>query len=793
MAASLHFERYRSWAAALAFLALAGLSIAAGWWPRHGRLILVAAADLVLIFAYLWSLGEEIHIVIRVGPHSLTAQVGRDRLAIPRSQPGSGIGLQSGTMWDYRVQPTGEALAYPSSAPLHRFGDFVRLATPQPAWTNLQLASGGAVTRVGSLTQIRPYTGAWSVNPRGELEGDVGASALVNVPSHSTYTVSADLARPDGTQGLVVGISPALTGYYFAVRMDRPDLTWFRWDRTGSGATLAAMPLDVSPVPVIQRLLRIALGNVIVALVLLALAVPLYLLVRSIPRLDRRRAAPFGRITVDAPFLSDNFALVLAVAGAVATGTIASQLLQEIPHVQDSVAYLFQARTLASGALSAPAPRLPSFFAEEFIPLYHGRWFGKYPPGWPLLLAVGVLARIPWLVNPVLSGANLGLLYLIGREVYGRPLALLGAFLSLTSPLLLFLGGSFMAHTATLFYLLGFAYLSIRWVRRVEGGRAGTADDCLLFPAGLLLGMGFITRELDAVAFAAPFAVLLHSGPVLRRVRSVSWLVGGAALPAIFLLVYNWRLTGSPLTSPYTLWWSFDRVGFHSDIGSGFGPAQGLWNTTLNLQFLQAHLFGWPFYFTLALAALPFLLGRATRWDTIFGLSALAVIIAYVFYWNPGVMYGPRYYSIAVPWLALLTARGLQELQRWPLRLPIAAAASATSALLAPSLLLAGLLAYNFAVYLPAQIPMYRGYNFTSAAPLDAVRRAGVHHALVFVVANPGVWWTYGDVFSANAPTLDGDVVYARDQGKADAALIRLYPGRAYYRLDGTALSRIRT
>jgi hypothetical protein len=114
------------------------------------------------------------------------------------------------------------------------------------------------------------------------------------------------------------------------------------------------------------------------------------------------------------------------------------------------------------------------------------------------------------------------------------------------------------------------------------------------------------------------------------------------------------------------------------------------------------------------------------------------------------------------------------------------------AALAGPAFLLACLLAYNFTVYLPAQLPMYRGYNFVSASSLQAVDRAGIHNALVFVVSNPpGEWWSYGGVFSANSPTLNGDVVYARDLGAKDAQLMRRYPGRSYYRLNQASLTRL--
>ncbi|HEX6507110.1 MAG TPA: hypothetical protein VF221_05705, partial [Chloroflexota bacterium] len=74
----------------------------------------------------------------------------------------------------------------------------------------------------------------------------------------------------------------------------------------------------------------------------------------------------------------------------------------------------------------------------------------------------------------------------------------------------------------------------------------------------------------------------------------------------------------------------------------------------------------------------------------------------------------------------------------------------------------------------------------------DAVQQAGIHHALIFVVSNPAYeWWSYGAVFSSNSPLLDGDIVYARDEGASNHQLMAEYPGRSYYLLNDTTITRL--
>ena len=49
-----------------------------------------------------------------------------------------------------------------------------------------------------------------------------------------------------------------------------------------------------------------------------------------------------------------------------------------------------------------------------------------------------------------------------------------------------------------------------------------------------------------------------------------------------------------------------------------------------------------------------FVTGSRNRWDWLLGATVLSLVVAYVFYWADGIMYGPRYYFEAVGILALL-------------------------------------------------------------------------------------------------------------------------------------------
>jgi hypothetical protein len=253
---------------------------------------------------------------------------------------------------------------------------------------------------------------------------------------------------------------------------------------------------------------------------------------------------------------------------------------------------------------------------------------------------------------------------------------------------------------------------------------------------------------------------------------------------------------GNPLLSTYAAWSPTYKLGFGPNMSPAglFTAADGLWNTFENLSMLSVQLFGWPYGVALAFAFLPFILGAARRWDFLLAGSFLCLVGLHAFYWCSCLMYGPRFYYETIPPLLLLTARGVVELTRLPLRVwpRFGLARDVELSAFVPVILVLALLIYNLRFYLPSQIPLYDNYNYSSDAELQAVSRAHIHHALVLVVTTSPVFWpSYGNVFFANDPLLRGDIIYARDEGAQNSILYRAFPGRRHYRLVGTTLTPI--
>jgi 4-amino-4-deoxy-L-arabinose transferase-like glycosyltransferase len=476
--------------------------------------------------------------------------------------------------------------------------------------------------------------------------------------------------------------------------------------------------------------------------------------------------------------------LVICALAFLATAAVACFAFEGLAHLEDEVAYLFQARTMALGRLTVPSPGQPDAFWTPFVLDHLGQRFGKYPPGWPGILAGGVLAGVPWIVNPLLAAFALYLVYRLGHSLYDDRTGLLAAALGLLSPLFLVLSGSYLSHLASLVWLLLFSL----WFIWTAQGRS----HWFAVGAGLALGMAFLTRSLTAMAYAVPFVI--YSLAQLVRRRQAYWpnyLVVALAAGAVALLLptYQWTVTGDPWLNPYLLWWPYDRLGFGPDIGAmpgGHSISYAWINLKQDLSRAATDVLGWP-----ALSWLPLALGLVLRpWrarDWALTVPFACLVIAYLFYWigSPARLWGPRYYFEGFGGLWLLAAVGLLKVWDW--------AKDREGAWLRP--ILAGVLAVmvvaNLAFHLPGRMQEAHGFYGITRSQLDPIEEADLHNALVIVYAER--WLEYGAMLGAMSPMRNGDIVYARGNSpEIDAAVIAEYPGRQVFYLHKGELSATR-
>ncbi|MDO8689200.1 MAG: glycosyltransferase family 39 protein [Dehalococcoidia bacterium] len=511
--------------------------------------------------------------------------------------------------------------------------------------------------------------------------------------------------------------------------------------------------------------------------------------------------------------------VALATAGYVST-----TVFDRLPHTEDEIAYLFQATTIASGEIVAKAPALPDFFAMPFVIVQGGMWFGKYPPGFPAVLALGALIGQPWLINPLFGSLNVGLLFLVGRRLYGAPTGLLAAFLALISPFFLLQSGSFLSHTVSLFWALSSVLLFEATLRK-RSLASGVG-------AGAAVGMLFLSRPLTGVGIALPL-IAWAAVDVCRvhRRLSVYLPVALGFLPFLAaLLAYNRLTTGAMFTMAYELWWPYDRIGFGAGVGfeGEHTLALALDTAQMNVETLAGYLFGWPGRLSLlpatfgASTAIVRMAGRClarlagdkwapfTRaeaiasgcaarppheaWDMLNVALAVSLVAVYLAYWAAGQMYGPRYYFEALGALLLLSARGLVTaigLVSWLLSRLAPAVRPARLAATAMILLTVAVLGYNsFTVFVPREFGQFVDWYGVNGSDLRLVESARPRNALVFVKADD--WTGYAPFFSQDLPTLDADVIYARDLGcSRNGDLMALYPGRSFFAYSEGTLEMI--
>ena len=90
------------------------------------------------------------------------------------------------------------------------------------------------------------------------------------------------------------------------------------------------------------------------------------------------------------------------------------------PVLHDEYAYVLQAKMLAGGHLWMPEHELGDFF-ESFHLLTDGAYAAKYGPGTAMWYAPAALLRLPpWVTPLLLSGAVVGLFFLLAAELFGE-------------------------------------------------------------------------------------------------------------------------------------------------------------------------------------------------------------------------------------------------------------------------------------------------------------------------------------------------------------------------------------
>ncbi len=431
---------------------------------------------------------------------------------------------------------------------------------------------------------------------------------------------------------------------------------------------------------------------------------------------------------------------------------------QRFPNSADDWSYLFQARLFAAGHLYAQDPLydrtnpLRQYVGTNCVTDYQGRRFSKYPPGWPLLLALGSAAGAEWLVAPLL-GALLVFLVLwdverrVGREWVTRAWLLLAlcAFITYTFQ-------SFRSHTASMLCLFAAFVMYDRTRPGDEAAarqRGGAPADLRVLASGALVGYAALVRYVDWIPLAAWIAYDL-----LRRRRAAQVVLFATALAVVASgnLLYDTLLSGHPFATPTAL---NDTLGPHDRLVVSW---KGFVVTAVRL---GAVLYAFP-------PVMVLLARRYWRRSALVVYAALFLMSVTVYFFYVAAIGGPgpRYLSAYLPFLVVAAVDAWRQLHienparaRWLWRSAIAAQVLA-------AIVFAG-------------IETRRVYE---RKDLDrAVAHLAPGPKIVLLESGPrGETWAD---FTRNPPALSSaDVLYfGWGDGQRLDELIARFPGRAVY------------
>ncbi|MDH4220841.1 MAG: glycosyltransferase family 39 protein [Candidatus Aminicenantes bacterium] len=481
------------------------------------------------------------------------------------------------------------------------------------------------------------------------------------------------------------------------------------------------------------------------------------------------------------------------------TNLISLFIFEHIPHINDEIVYVFQAQIFKLGKLYYPSPCGRESFNFTHM-INNGKWYSQYPPGYPILLLLGLLLKAPWLVNPLFAALSIIALYYLGKEIYDEKVGRLAAVLGSISIWLLLMSSSMMSHTTCMFFTTVFLLFLFRSLKKpsVKNG--------LL--AGLGLGMVFLIRPYTALFISIPFLILYAARSLKNLRRNLKNAAAFVLIGILFislLLIYNYFTNGDFLTFGY-------EISHGKAHGIGFGKTGytdiphtvylGFTQIFEYIKSLNKYLFGWPLSSLLALIPLCFLQKintEARKKDLILLSGYFSLLAGLFFFWGTYILIGARMSFEAIPIFLLLSARGLTEAPKLILSKFRKIDQNSLKRILVSVLII--FTAYAFFIRFPRWIwpPetewYYHGYGNKFADVTPNINRTleslDLKNALVImkfiyhpIEYFPYGWW--GSGFLYNDPRLKNKIIYARDRGEENKDLSQCFPEREFYLYLGT-------
>lgn len=331
--------------------------------------------------------------------------------------------------------------------------------------------------------------------------------------------------------------------------------------------------------------------------------------------------------------------------------------LRTFPMIPDEYTYLTTAKLFAVGKLSVPSPQPKEFF-DTLNFVNNGSYYGKYPPGWPAMLAIGIRTGLEWFVNPVLGILTLVIIFVFARTLFSSTVANITMALTLACPFFIFNSACLMSHTSSLLLLTLAAYFLF-------------CSDKTYMPSfgfGMAAGFAFLIRPFTALLVLAPQVIYFSVQSIRQNNSRVLRNLLLGAFPVLILfaalfLFYNYVQTGNPFLQPFNLYNPFERLGFFQHTWKEYSDRlnQNVFERTLDL-----------IKWTSGVPLLIFLIltikkksDPAIRLSLLFLAPALCLLVGYFFYAGSGkYQYGPRYLYESYALLLIPASIGVLAIKR---------------------------------------------------------------------------------------------------------------------------------
>jgi len=488
--------------------------------------------------------------------------------------------------------------------------------------------------------------------------------------------------------------------------------------------------------------------------------------------------------------------LACAVFVFVFSGLFSYLVLDHIPHINDEISYLFQAKIFMLGKFYVPSPCAKEFFNFTHI-INNGKWYSQYPPGYPILLLFGLLIGAPWIINPSLASLAIILFYFLGKEIYNVKVGVWTSFLGTISIWYLVMSSTMMSHLSCTFFItlfLLYVFKSLKKPSIMNG-----------FFSGLGLGMAFLIRPQAAIFIGLPF-VLFYAIKMLSKLH-IMWknALTIFSIILVFILffgIFNQITNGHPLKMGY-------EISHGKEHGFGFGktgytdikhnPFLGFYQIGKYMEELNSHLFGWPlssFFLFIPLILTFNIKNKHSQYDLLLFSGFLALLIPLFFYWGTYVLIGARMVFESIPIFLLLSARGLEK--------TTFLISNNKNKILGNKIIIgvfAVFILHAFFIHLPnwANPPdtqwYYHGfsnnYALVNAEFHRTIKKLCPKNSLLIqkYIYNPIEWFPYGWLgsgFLNNAPLLKNEIIYTDYIKIKTNDLFECYPERNVFIFYGT-------